>query len=185
MKVFTKWSLILAGPAVLGLMIFAQDAPKKGGNMKKGPGILQPQMEPIGDKEYKKPMGTFGSKPDTEWTQTTVGAGVDGKPLAGRITTVVGEIVDFSCYLQLGKHGDKHRACGQKCAQTGQPIGLLRADGTLFMLMEEEHDPRRDGMTSDFRKAAADHMAHIMEVTGTLSAHNGYRAIYVQGFVKK
>ena len=39
--------------------------------------------------------------------------------------TRVGEIVDFSCYLQLGKHGEKHRACGQKCVNNGQPIGLL------------------------------------------------------------
>ena len=32
--------------------------------------------------------------------------------------TRVGEIVDFSCYIQLGKHGEKHRACGQKCVKT-------------------------------------------------------------------
>jgi len=81
----------------------------------------------------------------------------------------VGEIVEFSCYLQLGKHGEKHRACGQKCINNGQPIGLVTADGSLYMLMEEEHDPRRDGATSDFRKAAAEHTAHVMEVTGTLA----------------
>ena len=51
--------------------------------------------------------------------------------------------------------------------------------------MEEEHDPRRDGQTSDFRKEAANHLAHIMEVSGTLTSHAGYNALYVQGFVKK
>ena len=75
-------------------------------------------------------------------------------------------------------------SCGQKCFTAGQPIGLLTSDGSLYMLMEEEHDPRRDGLT-DFRKAAIDHTAHIMEVTGTLSAHGGFRAIYVSGFLKK
>jgi hypothetical protein len=54
----------------------------------------------------------------------------------------------------------------------------------MYMLMEEEHDPRRDGMT-DFRRAAVDHMAHIMEVTGTLTNHGGYRALYVTGYLKK
>jgi hypothetical protein len=171
-------SIALAALATLTLA-FGQEA-KKGGSA-----ILQPGMTPVGDPTYKKPMGKMGEKGDA-WTQTTVAAGVDGKPREGKPVTVVGEIVDFSCYLQLGKHGEKHRACGQKCAQSGQPVGLLTADGTLYMIMEEEHDPRRDGMTmSDFRKAAADHMAHVMEVTGTQASHGGYRAIYVQGFVKK
>jgi hypothetical protein len=31
----------------------------------------------------------------------------------------------------------------------------------------------------------SDHMAHIMEVTGTVSSHAGYTALYVQGFVAK
>ena len=66
---------------------------------------------------------------------------------------MVGEIVDFSCYLQIGKHGEKHRSCAQKCFTAGQPIGLLTKDGSLYMLMEEEHDPRRDGLTN-FRQAA-------------------------------
>jgi len=52
------------------------------------------------------------------------------------------------------------------------------------MLMEEEHDPRRDGQT-DFRKAATDHMGHIMEVTGTETSHRGYRALFVTGYLKK
>ncbi len=52
------------------------------------------------------------------------------------------------------------------------------------MLMEEEHDPRRDGQTT-FRQAAIEHFAKIMEVTGTETSHAGFRAIYVQGYVKK
>lgn len=146
--------------------------------------ILQPQMKVEGST-YSSPMGKLGEKPSEAWTATTMGASVDGKPQTGKITTLVGEIVDFSCYLQVGKHGEKHRSCGQKCIQAGQPIGLLTADGNLYMLMEEEHDPRRDGQTSDFRKETANHLAHIMEVSGTLSSHAGYNALYVQGFVKK
>ena len=101
-------------------------------------------------------MGKLGDKTSEPWSATTIGASVNGKPNPGTVKTVVGEIVDFSCYLEVGKHGDKHRDCAQKCFRNGQPIGLLTADGGLYMLMEEEHDPRRDGMGA-FRQAAIDH----------------------------
>jgi len=96
----------------------------------------------------------------------------------------VGEIVDYSCYLQVGKHGAKHRACGQKCLQNGQPIGLLTKEGKLYLVMEEEHDPRRDGKTN-FRSAAIENMAYVMEVTGTVTEVDGQRAIYVSGYLKQ
>ena len=37
--------------------------------------------------------------------------------------------------------------------RAGQPIGLLTKEGDLYLLMEEEHDARRDGLTN-FRQAA-------------------------------
>jgi hypothetical protein len=114
-----------------------------------------------------------------------VAAGVDGKPLPGKAETMTGEIVDLSCYLQLGKHGEKHVSCGKKCITNGEPIGLVAKNGDIYMLMAEEHDPRRDGQTAGFRKAAADHIGHIMEVTGTLSTVGPYKAIYIQGYVAK
>ncbi len=155
-------------------------APKKAASSK----ILQPQMA-VEKGTYKEPMGKIGEKPAQPWSATTLGAAVDGKPNHGAtIKTVTGEIVDFSCYLQIGKHGEKHRACAQKCFTAGQPIGLLTENGTLYMLMEEEHDPRRDGMGT-FRQAATDHASHIMEVTGTAWSLNGYNALYVTGFLKK
>lgn len=155
---------------------------KKAEHKKSAAGPLQPQMEPEGG--WDKAMGTLGEKPSEAWTATTIGAGVDKKPLTGKIATVTGEVIDLSCYLQLGKHGEKHKACGQKCLAAGQPIGLLTKDGSIYMLMEEEHDPRRDGQT-ELRKAAGDHFAHVMEVTGTETTVRGVHAIYVQGFVKK
>jgi hypothetical protein len=38
---------------------------------------------------------------------------------------------------------------------------------------------------TNFRQAAIEHTAHIMEVSGTLSEHAGYKALYVTGFLKK
>jgi hypothetical protein len=156
-----------------------KEAPKKA--MTKS-AILHPEMTP-GAGSYDKPMATLGTKPTQPWSTTTVAAGVDSKPEPGHAITRVGEIVDFSCYIQLGKHGEKHRSCGQKCVQNGQPIGLLTREGTLYMLMPEEHDPRRDGGV-DAKASAADHMGHIVEVNGTEASVGGYRAIYVQGLTK-
>ncbi len=144
--------------------------------------ILHPEMT-VETGTWDKPAATIGSKPAEPWTATTIAAGVDKKPQPGHPITRVGEIVDFSCYIQLGKHGEKHRACGQKCVQNGQPIGLLTRDGTLYMLMPEEHDPRRDGGV-DAKASASEHMGHIVEVHGTEASVGGYRAIYVQGLKK-
>jgi hypothetical protein len=144
--------------------------------------ILHPEMTP-GAGSWDKPMATLGAKPTQPWTNTTVAAGVDQKPQPGRPISVVGEVIDLSCYVQLGKHGDKHRSCGQKCVQNGQPIGLLTRSGSIYMLMPEEHDPRRDGGV-DAKTSASDHMGHIVEVNGTEASVGAYRAIYVQGLTK-
>jgi hypothetical protein len=156
-----------------------KDAPKK--SMATG-GILHPEMK-VENGTWDKPMATIGTKPEQPWSTTSVAAGVDSKPEPGHATTQVGEIVDFSCYIQLGKHGEKHRSCGQKCVNNGQPIGLLTRSGALYMLMPEEHDPRRDGGV-DAKASASDHMGHIVTVNGTMAKVNGYSAIYVQGLTK-
>lgn len=147
-------------------------------------GILHPEMT-VENGTWDKPMASIGTKPEagSPWSTTSVAAGVNSKPQPGRPVTVVGEIVDFSCYIQLGKHGEKHRSCGQKCVQNGQPIGLLTRTGTLYMLMPEEHDPRRDGGV-DAKASASDHMGHIVSVSGTEASVGAYRAIYVQGLTK-
>ncbi|MCL4402855.1 MAG: hypothetical protein M1436_09375 [Acidobacteria bacterium] len=142
-------------------------------------GILHPEMA-VQQGSYDKPLASIGTKPAVAWTDTTIASGVNRKPLPGKITTVVGEVLDLSCYLQLGKHGEAHRACGQKCVQNGQPIGLLAKDGTVYMVMPEEHDPRRDGGV-DARASASEYMGRIVSVTGTETMVNGYRALYVQG----
>jgi len=165
-----RYGLLLCAAGLAAVTLWAQK------------GILHPEMK-VESGTYEKPMAVLGTKPATPWTTTTTAAGVDNKPQMGKPVTVVGEVVDFSCYIQLGKHGEKHRACGQKCVQNGQPIGLLAKDGTLYMLMPEEHDPRRDGGV-DARASASDHMGHIVEVNGTEASVGGYRGIYVQGLKK-
>lgn len=182
LKTFVTSALLVGLAAALP----AQEATAKKSSGGSSSGILHPDMKVAADAgSYDKPMGTLGEKSGSTWSSTTMAAGVDGKPLPGKSATVTGEIIDLSCYLQLGKHGEKHVACGKKCLTAGQPIGLLAKDGTVYMLMEEEHDPRRDGQTAGFRQAATDHLGHIMQVTGTETMVRGYRAIYVEGYVNK
>ena len=147
----------------------------------KGP--LFPNMTPE-KGTFDKPFGKLGTKPAQPWSVTTVAAAVDGKPLPGQVITAIGEVVDYSCYFQVGKHGEKHRDCGQKCLKNGQPMGLLTKEGKLYLLMEEEHNPRRDSMTN-LRDACIEQMARIMEVTGTYTEIDGTRALFVTGYEKK
>ncbi len=151
-----------------------------------GPGILFPDWSGATAGSYDDPAGALGNEVTDRqpWSITTVASSIEGKPISGKAVSIVGEIIDLSCYLQVGKHGDKHRGCGQKCVANGQPVGLLQEDGSVYMLIDEEHDQRRDGLT-DFRKQAIEHMAHIVRVNGTLTEVAGQKAIYVQGYLKQ
>ncbi|HEV2687614.1 MAG TPA: hypothetical protein VGV35_03640, partial [Bryobacteraceae bacterium] len=177
----TKMILCTLSATVLAAsLLVADEAPKKAPT-KSGGAVLHPEMTVAdGAGTYDKPAGTLGEKPSEPWSATTIGAAVDKKAQPGKVVTVTGEIIDLSCYLQVGKHGEKHKACGTKCLQAGQPIGLLAKNGAVYMLMDEEHDPRRDGQTT-LRQAAIDNFAKIMEVTGTETSFGGYKAIFVQG----
>jgi len=152
----------------------------------KGKGILFPDWSQPTKGSYEAPSGKVGEAVSKEnpWSVTTITSSIQGQPIKGKPFKAVGEIIDLSCYNQVGKHGDKHRDCGQKCARSGQPIGLLTKDGTTYMLIAEEHDPRRDGQTS-LRDWAIEHMAHVVEASGTLTEVEGQRTVFVQGFVRR
>lgn len=48
-----------------------------------------------------------------------------------------GEVVDLACYVGHGAKGPDHQKCALKCAQVGQPIGLLTGDGKLYLLVAD------------------------------------------------
>ncbi len=129
-------------------------------------------------KPLGQPVASFGSDTPT-WTSTTVAAanrGTTGKP-----STVVGEVVDVSCYLQLGKRGEKHIPCGSDCVKNGAPIGVVDEKNDLYVVMAEEHDPRRYGNIA-LKEAMLPFMAKTVQVTGMLTDRNGQKTLYVQGY---
>src|SRR5579859_5892592 len=116
-------SQMLRKPATAAILLFVV-AGLAGAAATKG--ILFPDFSKPTKGTYKEPSGDVGKKvaADSPWSTETVKAAIIGaKPVEGKTTTVVGEIIDLSCYLQVGKHGEKHRECGQKCVRNGQPVG--------------------------------------------------------------
>ena len=116
------------------------------------------------------------------WSATTLEAAAtdankkvlaEAKPL-----TVTGEVVDVSCYTQLGKRGEGHKACGTKCVATGSPAGLLTTEGTLYILMPEPHHPRRDGQAS-LAKYLSEKMAQTLTISGMASSHGGIHTLFI------
>jgi len=149
----------------------------------KGKAVLFPDWSKPVAGTHEKPAAEIGKKSDTAWSVTTMTSSINGKPVEGKPISVTGEIIDISCYLQVGKHGEKHKDCGQKCAKKGQPIGLLTEDGDVYTLIDEEHDPRRDGDTH-LREELIDHMAEIVKIHGTATEVAGQKAIYITGTAK-
>ena len=116
------------------------------------------------------------------WSATTLEAAAtdankkvldEAKPL-----TLTGEVVDVSCYTQLGKRGEGHKACGAACVASGSPAGLLTADGTLYLLMPEPHHPRRDGKAS-LAKYLSERMAQTLTLSGMASSHGGIHTLFI------
>lgn len=125
-----------------------------------------------------------GSSEEARWSATTTSAAKTPAEQAalqhGRVATVTGEIVDASCYWQLGKRGPSHIACGAGCIRHGQPAGLLDAQGQLTILIAEEHDPRRGGLVS-IREFFADRVGQTATVTGLLVEQPGSRTLFIAG----
>ena len=128
------------------------------------------------------PVTQIGSTETAKWSATTYEAAAteankkvleEGKPM-----TVTGEVIDVSCYLQLGKRGEAHVACGTKCIANGQPIGLLDEDQNIYILFPEEHHPRRDGKVS-IKGVFGPLLAKTVTVTGMGTEMKGYRGLFV------
>lgn len=125
---------------------------------------------------------TIGDKSSAKWTETTEKAAATPEQAAtlkkGKVQTVVGEIVEVSCFLQFGKRGEKHIPCGTKCIQNGEPIGIVDDKGTLYTLFAEAHDPRRDGK-ADLKATFLPLLAKRVSVTGLVQNSKGSHGLFV------
>lgn len=100
------------------------------------------------------------------------GASGAGHGTASADITLQGEIVDLACYLTHGGQGPDHQKCAAKCAEMGQPIGLLTADQKLYLLVGDHQDP------AAFYKAK-ELAGQKVELTGEPAEKNGVAALTV------
>ena len=118
----------------------------------------------------------------SRWSATTYEAATSNenrKTLAGgRRKSITGEVVDVSCYLELGKHGTAHAVCAAACVLHGQPIGLLTKYHHLYILFPEEHHPRRDGK-AEIMSVFIPLMGQTVSLTGTSSKVRGARNLFL------
>ena len=133
--------------------------------------------------DANKPTSVAVNHPGSaKWSATTYEAAAseaNKKVLSsGKVATVTGEVVDVSCYMELGKRGEAHVACGTKCIEHGAPIGLVDGKGTLYILFAEEHHPRRDGEV-DLRKTFQPLLAQNVTVSGMMTDMKGVKALFV------
>jgi hypothetical protein len=91
--------------------------------------------------------------------------------------TLSGEIVDMACYLGHGGKGPQHAACALKCAQAGQPVGLLTDDGKLYLLLGDHAD------TSAFDKAKS-LAGQKVQIHGETADRNGVEGLVVESVSK-
>jgi len=92
--------------------------------------------------------------------------------MSGPAKTLTGEVVDTGCYLAHEAKGEKHVACATKCIAGGMPMGLLTADGTLYLLTldHDNADPYNQLKTM---------AGKTVNVTGPLTARGGMKGIDV------
>ena len=91
---------------------------------------------------------------------------------AGQPLTVTGEVLDLACYMAHEGKGEKHKSCAQACINGGAPIGVLTADGDVYLLVED-HEAKKP---YESLKGKA---AEQVKVSGTLQQRGGLRAIVV------
>jgi uncharacterized Zn-binding protein involved in type VI secretion len=171
---YSRRATILSAAAAIAILTACSSAQSKT--------VPKPKAEPLAAAKAA-PAAKLGDPATARWTATTHEAAAseaNKKVLAeGKQATVTGEVVDVSCYLQLGKRGEAHIACGSKCIANGEPIGIVDADDRLYILFAEEHHPRRDGQVG-LEKTIGTLLAKTVTITGMMTDMKGVRGLFVQ-----
>lgn len=83
--------------------------------------------------------------------------------------TITGEIVDMHCYTSRGAHGADHAGCSNACISRDVPVGLLTADGMLYLLLNEKPVAVKDKVAGMAGKT--------VKATGKVIERNGVKAL--------
>lgn len=92
-----------------------------------------------------------------------------GTPAGGAFR---GEVVDLACYIPHGGKGPEHQKCALKCAEQGQPLGLLTPEGKVYLLFADHTDATAFAKT---RTLAGKNV----EIAGEASGRDGINGLTV------
>jgi hypothetical protein len=88
--------------------------------------------------------------------------------------TLTGEVVDVACYVMGGARGEGHVKCAQACAKAGGSLGILTADGKLYIsLLPDDHKNSPNAILMD-------HIGHQVEAKGFVRAKGGTQGIMIK-----
>lgn len=88
--------------------------------------------------------------------------------------TVKGEVVDVACFMMGGAKGEEHKSCAEACAKAGGSLGILTADGKLYVsLLPDDHKKGPNAVLMD-------HIAHTVEATGFIRSGSGVQGIMIK-----
>lgn len=96
---------------------------------------------------------------------------------AGESVTLKGEVVDLACYISHEGKGEKHAKCAKSCLIGGAPAGILGADGSVVLLVED-HNAKKP------YKAVLELAGQQAEVTGQKFTRGGLTGVVVAGAKK-
>jgi hypothetical protein len=99
-------------------------------------------------------------------------AAIQAKDGEGEEVTVKGEVLDLSCFMAGGAKGEGHKGCAEKCLNSGMPMGLLAADGKVYLLVE-------DHKNADPYQSLKKQPAAQVSVTGKYFMRNGMPGIVI------
>lgn len=84
------------------------------------------------------------------------------------VKSIKGEIVDLMCYIDHEGKGEKHAKCAATCVESGGPVGILAADGKVYLVIGE-HKP--------MNKELAPYAGKTITLKGKLVERGGMRML--------
>ncbi|MGH7539899.1 MAG: hypothetical protein ACRELC_02765, partial [Gemmatimonadota bacterium] len=92
--------------------------------------------------------------------------------------TISGQVVDMTCYLNMGLKGADHKQCAELCAKAGLQLGILGSDGRLYLATDQ-------GMPApDVNPKLIPFAEEQVRVTGVVNERSGARSIVIDRIEK-
>jgi hypothetical protein len=100
-------------------------------------------------------------------------ARAEDAPAKAETAGVEGEVLDMACDMGYAASGPKHAKCAKACVLGGSPMGLLKADGSVLLLVDDHGKEKAYAAVKELAGGKA-------KVTGTLAKRAGITALIVQ-----